>query len=588
MLDPALAELYAEGMPDDEVAVIIRLADPVTIPSGVRIITRFGHIVTCRLQRGDIPRVWDQGAVLSMKRPRIYDPTPAYIDEEKSSPPEISVAESDQFALNPECRSQRRPDGIRATGTGIVIAHIDWGVDFAHPDFRREDGRTRLLALWDQSSPYDSRQPNPYGYGKTHYADAIDKALAAPNPYTALGYDPALSDAGSGSHGTHTLSISAGNGRGGGPIGLAPDARLVFVHLSTYTAEGPTPLGDSVALLEGLDFIAKIAGTSPLCINASLGRQAGQHDSKTLTERAMDFFLLEEPGRAIIQSAGNYLNRSIHTRGTLRPGEFRTLRIIINEADRTPNEVDLWYSGLDRFQIVLHGPGETFEVRAGPEEQKAIVVDGKEVGHLYHRINDPNNGDNQVTLFLYRAAPPGEWELELFAEDVADGRFHAWIERDAGCRGCQARFAPEDDDPTSTLGTICTGLRTLAVGAYDARQEERPLAPFSSSGLTRDGRQKPDLVAPGVRELAARSRPRSEEPNFPQLTHMSGTSMAAPYVTGTIALMFEAAGRPLSIAETRRMLLANTDPPPSDASPADLLRLGSGYLNTAAAVAEAE
>ncbi|HKF62107.1 MAG TPA: S8 family serine peptidase [Dongiaceae bacterium] len=150
------------------------------------------------------------------------------------------------------------------------------------------------------------------------------------------------------------------------------------------------------------------------------------------------------------------------------------------------------------------------------------------------------------------------------------------------------RFDEEDDDPTSTLGTICNGFRTIAVGAYDAHSADRRLTHFTSSSPTRDGREvKPELVAPGMQVLAARSHPRAFEGEPPLLTRMSGTSMAAPHVTGTIALMFAAAGRPLAIDETRRLLLANTDPIPADAGRIDRLRLGGGYLNTAAAVAAA-
>lgn len=42
-------------------------------------------------------------------------------------------------------------------GKDVLIAVIDSGVDYFHPDFRREDGTTRILALWDQSAVPQAR-----------------------------------------------------------------------------------------------------------------------------------------------------------------------------------------------------------------------------------------------------------------------------------------------------------------------------------------------------------------------------------------------------------------------------------------------
>jgi subtilisin family serine protease len=567
-VDPRLIELCAEGSPDDEVGVILRTSDPSAIPSGVRIVAQWGVIQTCRLRRGDIPRVREQTVVRSMKAARLYGPNPTIF--------EPSVGEAPGAV--------RRPGADLPTGEGVVIAHIDWGMDFVHPEFRGPTGQTRLLALWDQSAQYDPARPHRYGFGRIYLADEINGALATADPYAALGYNPAWFDRGGGSHGTATLGVSAGNGCSGAPIGLAPEANLIFVHLSTRDVDGPVLLGDSVALLEAFHFIVGVAGGAPVVINASLGRQAGEHTGRSLTEQGMDAFLLDAPGRAIVLSGGNYFDRSIHASGTVRPGEHRVLHLLTDAADRTPNELDVWYPGRDRLRVSVRGPQGSMELEVAPGEHAPVRVGERSVGNLYHRLGDPNNGDNQVVLVLYPTAPAGRWEIRLFGEDVVDGRFHAWIERDAGCAHCQSRFAPEDNDPTSTTGTICNGFRTIAVGAYDAHAPDRQLATFSSSGPTRDGRQKPDLVAPGVRVACARSHPTPADPTAAPWTTMSGTSLAAPHVTGTIALMFAAARRLLSIDETRRLLLSSVEPSAATASIGDQLRLGSGYLDTAAAV----
>jgi hypothetical protein len=463
-----------------------------------------------------------------------------------------------------------------------LIGVVDWGCDFAHPDFRHPDGTTRLLALWDQRPQTNRTAPVPYGYGVVHAREAINHALKTSDPYATLGYHPADSDTGQGSHGTHVLGIAAGNGRAGGPPGVAPEADLVFVHSSTLASEGPDRLGDSVTLLEAIDFIKGAAEDRPWVINLSMGRHGEPHDGTTLVEQGLDQILRAAPGRAIVQSTGNYFDRRIHSSGQLRPADERQLVWEVAEIDPTPNQLEVWYSGLDTFEVEVIGPDECLRQRAALEAQTAFMLNGVEVGKIYHRRAEPNNLSNHIEIFLHRGAPAGEWIVTIKGKDVVDGRYHAWIERDAACPRCQSNFSAKDAVSISTTGTICNGFRTIAVGAYNLHSPRRELAPFSSSGPTRDGRLKPDLVAPGVRVLAARSAPRNADDEKPLLTRMSGTSMASPYVAGTVALMFEVAGRPLRIEETHNLLLASTTKP--DFVGENIARIGSGYCEISRAV----
>jgi subtilisin family serine protease len=146
--------------------------------------------------------------------------------------------------------------------------------------------------------------------------------------------------------------------------------------------------------------------------------------------------------------------------------------------------------------------------------------------------------------------------VRLRGDSIADGRFHAWIERD---NSFASRFAPPHDD-THTIGTVSCGRLCIAVGSYDAHKPSRPLSYFSSSGPTRDGREKPEVSAPGHNVRAALS----SSGNGTRL--MSGTSMAAPAVAGMVALMYGEArrhGLDLSIQQLRELLIASArrDPP---------------------------
>ena len=105
------------------------------------------------------------------------------------------------------------------------------------------------------------------------------------------------------------------------------------------------------------------------------------------------------------------------------------------------------------------------------------------------RLNDPNNGDNMIGVFVSPAVPTGRWVLRLTSTTGRPVPFHAWIERDDGG---QSTFE-EPLDNTHTIGSISCGRNTIVVGSYDAHKVATPISWFSSAGPTRDGRKKPEV-----------------------------------------------------------------------------------------------
>jgi hypothetical protein len=579
-MDPAFRELLKRSTARDDEAVeaIIRLDRPDADVAGVRIVSRFGPIATCRLRKDSIVDARGDENVLSLKAARVLGPEQQASDDVVRDFP-LSVVHGDR----------RRPPNLSLTGAGVVVGFVDWGCDFSHSNFRHPDGSTRLLALWDQRGSGAAMAPSPYGYGVLHSQRQINDALRAPDPFDALGYHPADADRdGSGAHGTHVMDIAVGNGRAGGPIGIAPKADPVFVHLADRQTGGLANLGDSVRILEACSFIASIAragGHRPWVINLSVGRHGGPHDGCTLAELALDHLLRAAPNRFIVQSAGNYFDRSTHASGHLASGEAQSLTFITDERDLTPNELEVWYSGDDDFTVQIESPSGNEGPRVLLGEEAEVLEDDRVLGRLYHREHDPNNHDNHVELFLYPWAPAGRWRVTLEGTRVRNGVFHAWLERDEACGHCQARFVDTDADSACTTGTIANGRLPLVVGAYNAHSPTRELAPFSSAGPTRDGRAKPDLVAPGVQVLAARSAPLGSRQGADLLTRKSGTSMAAPSVTGAAALCLQAVAHPLAAEDIRELLLTSAEPLASDGR--RWSRFGWGYLDIANVVAVA-
>jgi subtilisin family serine protease/LAS superfamily LD-carboxypeptidase LdcB len=585
-VDPALWELLrAEAGADGDrvLEAIIRLSRPdVEIPD-VQIVARFGPVATCRILARDVVPVRALPEVVSFKAAHALGPG--------SGP--AADATRPRAGLRPT--DVRRRPGLALTGRDVVVAAVDWGVDVDSAAFRwpepaagpgRTAGGTRLLALWDQRDLAAGPRPEPYGYGTVHDRAQIDDALRHPRPYERLGYHPAIADrSGRGTHGTHVLDIAAGNGQAGGPLGVAPEADLAFVHLADRTTGGLANLGDSVRLLEAVDFISRTAGSLPCVINISAGRTCGPKDGSTLVERALDELLAATPGRFVVNSAGNYFGWRTHSCGVIGPGESRSLTFVIDPADITVNELEVWYDGADEFAVRVDPPGYAGGRAVLLGERSDLLINGDVAGRIYHRRHDPNNGDNQIVVYIDPLGHAGEWTVTLEARQVSSGRFHAWIERDDTCRGCQARFTPADSSPVTTIGTITTSRLPLVVGAYDGHDPGRPVAPFSSSGPSRDLRIKPDMGAPGVDILAARSASAVDDRNPGLLVRKSGTSMAAPHVTGAVALCLEAAGHALSAGQIRSLVLGSCDPVPDPESPH---RVGCGYLNIPRLIADLE
>ncbi|HHD77785.1 MAG TPA: hypothetical protein ENK97_03270, partial [Campylobacteraceae bacterium] len=116
----------------------------------------------------------------------------------------------------------------------------------------------------------------------------------------------------------------------------------------------------------------------------------------------------------------------------------------------------------------------------------------------------------------------------------------------------------------------------ITVGAVDY---DGKLTPFSNTGPVKNGRIKPDIVTKGYRVLSVDAK--SDD----GYQYMNGTSMAAPAVTGAMALLEEAylrANQTRMREDTAKALIANTAEDLGRKGPD--YEYGFGLLNTLAAV----
>lgn len=566
-MDSALKELILQGTPDEEVEILLKLVDPDKIPDLARVITQFGNIATVRAFRKDIPTIYNSPYVFSAKAARITGVNRHVESMEGMSSSFISPSDIRAFPGMPK-------------GNKIIMGIIDWGIDFDHPAFRDKHGNTRIISIWDQSLPTTENSPTPFGYGKVFSRSQINHALKTSSPYATLGYHPAKADKiNIGCHGTIVTDIACGSSA---VEGVAPQAEIIFVHLATKHTSGTANLGDTVRILEAIDYCHRVAGAKPLSINLSIGTHGGNHTGTSLVEQGIDYFLELNKNRVICQSTGNYFTSETHASGIVFPGKSKIISFTTDPADLTSNEIEVWYSGRDKFKVGLKHedyPNVFFNVI---DTRTDIFLSGKLCGRIYHRSIEPNSSLNHIDIFLYPIAPSGKWILSLYGEVSVDGRFHAWIERDNSCSKCQSKFDKKYSDSSFTTGAICNGYNSIPVGAYNAHSKIFKIAHFSSKGPTLDGRPKPLLLAPGVDIIAARSASINERSNKGTYTRMSGTSMAAPYVAGAMALVMELIDKPADIHTLRYLLAGSTKEVEVNKEETD--RIGSGIIDIPALI----
>jgi subtilisin family serine protease len=490
-------------------------------------------------------------------------------------------------------RAQRQNVPANLDGHGVLLGIVDFGCDFAHPAFLDADGHTRLAFLWDQNAAGGDALP-----GAFHEGEAIQSALAASDPYQALGYwpdrnsyAPAVARGAELVHGTHVMGVAAGRAIPGCPAGMAPGAALAFVHLrpgALVSSGDPADVFDGVcAVFERAERLGV-----PAVVNLSLGANSGSHDGNTLYDCALDA-LLARPGRAIAASAGNERQGRLRSGGQVAAGAPLTLRWCFEPGDRTPNTLRIFAPAPNAARsiacAVATGGAEISQKIDDAHNATWLMQGGAPTGMLYSGLA-PTRGPEAVQHIEIRVRPSGEAEtldVTLTTDAPTPVAFDAWIDRDDREQASQSHFDVSPVITHSTLASTACGRRTVSVGAFEHRVAEFPAADFSSEGETRDGRSKPDVAAPGLDVLAAAAYGGRTTPGSPWqnslVTRMSGTSAAAPHVAGLQALMLQAA--PGLTAEQAAAIIRQTATPPDGTPGSWHPQLGYGRIDAAAAIA---
>lgn len=485
---------------------------------------------------GDITRIAGENVqVVPLLTEYAIVTLPERLIGELSNIPEVEFIEKPKrlfFSLNQgkamSCinilQDRNSPLGVSLYGSGVLVACVDSGVDYAHPDFINEDGTTRIISIWDQTIP--GNPPEGYLIGTEYTREQINEALSQSTSEERYAIVPSRDISG---HGTGVLGIAAGNGRasGGTNTGVAPQSDILVVKLGVAREEG---FPRTTELMQGIDYVIRkgISLRQPVALNLSFGNNYGSHDGRSLLARYIDG--VANLGKTTIcVGTGNEGSTGIHTSGMLESRSSMDVQLAVGGYETGIN-IQIYKQFEDEIEIALVNPagqivGPISEILGS---QRFTVGTTKLL--IYYGEPSPSSVSQEIFVdFIPNDTyiESGIWMIRLVTRNIINGQFDMWLPG-GGITNQDTRFYQPRAETTLTIPS--TAERVISVGAYNSRYQS--FAEFSGRGYTRLLNQvKPDLVAPGVDIQTA-----AVGGGYGVFT---GTSYATPFVTGSAALMME-------------------------------------------------
>lgn len=538
----ALQRIRASKNASQQVSLLAKVSDQFDAEAlraqGIAVGAKAGNIVTLRVPAAKLDLLDRDGDILQYAlSQRVY--------------PTVNRTRADTHADSVQAGAGGLPQAY--TGEGVIIGITDWGFDYKHPNFNNNgESNRRLLRAWDQFK-LSGPAPEGFDYG-TVFSNRHDLLQAQGDTAGLYGYA---------THGTHVAGISAGRGVDGKYTGQAPYANLLFASFRLDQASW-------LDAVQWMNNVAKEEGKR-LVVNNSWGMYTlGPIDGTSLASQAINNW--SDSGIVFVVSAGNCGGDYFHVSKSFANGSHDTLRTIAEyyPAESIGQALVLWGEPGKAFStsIALVNGEDSVTFGWTSTANGTVFIDtnlvcGNDTLH-FDLLVEQANPFNSRPHALYNVSRNNRYTIHLFAT-AEEGVVHGWnicnLENGAGNMGCEyadgglAGYTAGDN--LYGIGEPACAEKCIAVAAHNA-DGHKPngdfdpgqRAPFSSYGPIIDGRQKPDVSAPGVNVVSSISSYTTESYSATMTytyasrqyiwSKMSGTSMSGPAVTGIAALMLQA------------------------------------------------
>lgn len=433
---------------------------------------------------------------------------------------------------------------LQLTGKDVIVGIIDTGIDYLNQEFMKNDGKTRILNIWDQVIE-TGKPPKGMIYGTEYSQDEINAAIELKrnggDPYTIVS---SKDDIG---HGTEMACIIAGSGKDTSLTGVVPECDIAVVRLDqafkNYTdyffAKGDVAKYRNIDILLAIKYLYNLSFqyNKPIVIYVPVGSNFGAHDGSSILERYIDE-ISNKRGVAVVASSGNQGNTDTHADGIItETGLSKTMELEVGEDQHGLIMIILGYKP-DKFRLSIISPSGEIIQNANPlpsyaGRTKLAIQNGYKISFIYEGTimdifyDSPGEltGGDRI-IIRAQNLKPGIWRFRLTGEYITFGKFDAYIlQKELLAKG--TKFITSS--PYTTLTIPGAAEKMITVASYD--QNNNAILSESGRGFPRNNLIQPLIAAGGINALTVN--------NKGEKVYVSGGSVAAAIVSGCCAMLFQ-------------------------------------------------